>query len=421
MEQVKILVNKGFLNSNLILSLLVSIFQSGKTLPENRLKLYKELFDKVSSQREKLKSKLIKDFDINKIDKIMNDSTFKELAILCYPNNKGVKRGEIVSHLCTVHSKKFSSEDEREDVIGSLLDFCAERTELFTISPDEEDSFKFYHRSFYEYFYAEYICSSMHRVEDIYAELDKFDVDSEIFELVISRLKVDYSKIYDSLVEFIFDEMEKELLLEVPPFIAINIATIFMQIVDEPTFVNRYAKILFENKGVIIKRTEDFIHITRQNHHLLSKPTHKNIKNFGEFTTAPIIVEVLQKEVFKDSFIEAYGASALSELINSLHKRSNSGAFIDTKRLLLKLMHTDKTSKDYWHCINEMDYNLFVVFFTSSFYLKVYIQEYGFSYAAKEILSSPELFKAEEMLGDTAEILELFAQFDDGMFKFDLR
>ena len=42
---------------------------------------------------------------------------------------------------------------DAENAIDEILTVCADRTELFV--PTTEDKFKFFHRSFFEYFYSE--------------------------------------------------------------------------------------------------------------------------------------------------------------------------------------------------------------------------------------------------------------------------
>lgn len=97
-----------------------------------------------------------------------------------------------------VYKNKFSSEAELENALEEFLKICLERTELFV--PSEEERFKFFHRSFFEYFYAKYITKRFHSAVERLNELIKFDIDSEIFELTVAMLKQDYEQDYQALI-----------------------------------------------------------------------------------------------------------------------------------------------------------------------------------------------------------------------------
>lgn len=55
----------------------------------------------------------------------------------------------------------------KRSIIQQFLIFCSDRTELF-VPASGEDCFKFFHRSFFEYFYSQYIFTRMSSVEKIY-------------------------------------------------------------------------------------------------------------------------------------------------------------------------------------------------------------------------------------------------------------
>ena len=85
LQQTQILVDKGFLNSFLVLSLLINIYKAERELPENKLELYQKCFEYISNKREKEKSQ--EKYDWALISTLMKDNTFMELANLCLPNN----------------------------------------------------------------------------------------------------------------------------------------------------------------------------------------------------------------------------------------------------------------------------------------------------------------------------------------------
>ena len=186
LQQTQILVDKGFLNSFLVLSLLINIYKAERELPENKLELYQKCFEYISNKREKEKSQ--EKYDWALISTLMKDNTFMELANLCLPNNSDVSKVIIKERLTQIYKTKYVSENQTELAIDQFLIFCSDRTELF-VPASGEDCFKFFHRSFFEYFYSQYIFTRMSSVEEIYDAWRTFDVDSEIFELTLAMFK----------------------------------------------------------------------------------------------------------------------------------------------------------------------------------------------------------------------------------------
>ena len=90
LQQALNLVDKGFLNSFLVLSLLINIYKAERELPENKLELYQKCFEYISNKREKEKSQ--EKYNWNLISTLMKDNTFMELANLCLPNNRDVNK-----------------------------------------------------------------------------------------------------------------------------------------------------------------------------------------------------------------------------------------------------------------------------------------------------------------------------------------
>ena len=207
LDQTSILVKKGFLNSFLVLSLLINIYKSEKELPENKLELYQKCFDYISNKREKDKSAGAFDWKI--ISPLMKDYTFIELAIKCYPNNISTDAEQIKKTLLKIYVSKYGNEVDTENAVDEFLRFCSDRTELFVPSA-EENKFKFFHRSFFEYFYSQYIFLTFEHSSKILEEFKKFDVDSEIFELTVAMLKQKSEKRYQELIELMIKEVKQE-------------------------------------------------------------------------------------------------------------------------------------------------------------------------------------------------------------------
>lgn len=90
-----------------------------------------------------------------------------------------------------------------------LLRFCSERTELF-VPAAQEGAYCFFHRSFFEYFYAKYT-ARLKTPREIVREFKKFDIDSEVFELTAALLKNDDESLYQDLVQYIIDQAETDI------------------------------------------------------------------------------------------------------------------------------------------------------------------------------------------------------------------
>ncbi|MBR1693020.1 MAG: NACHT domain-containing protein [Lachnospiraceae bacterium] len=258
LDQSGILVEKGFLNSFLVLSLLINIYKAERELPENKMELYQKCFDYIAYRREKEKTKAKFDWDL--ISCMMKDNTFMELARMCFPNNSDIGKHEIVDMLCKTYGGKYTSDAETERAAENFLAFCSDRTELF-VPATGEDRFKFFHRSFFEYFYAQYIFLRIRDVEEVYNSLQKFDVDSEVFELTLAMMKQKDEPRYQELMEYILDKANEEAREKSTNLSSFNILTLGMQVVDDNVYVRKYVEYLVENSGNIIKNIE---HIPNQ-------------------------------------------------------------------------------------------------------------------------------------------------------------
>ncbi|MBR2944600.1 MAG: NACHT domain-containing protein [Clostridia bacterium] len=249
MQQTKILIEKGFLNSFLVLSLLINIYKAERELPENKLELYQKCFEYIANKREKEKTQ--KDFDWRVISPIMKDNTFIELSRMGMPNNSNIDKKDIKDLLLQVYKTKYVSEAETENAIDEFLKFCSDRTELFV--PTSEDKFKFFHRSFFEYFYSLYIFLRCNDVKEMLEELYKFDVDSEVFELTVAMLKQQSEKKYQDLLDLMFIKTKQEFQNGSCDFSTFNILILSMQVVDDALYRKDFLEILLLQKDVILK------------------------------------------------------------------------------------------------------------------------------------------------------------------------
>ena len=248
MAQTQILVEKGFLSSFLVLSLLINIYKAERELPENKLDLYQKCFEYIANKREK--EKTTTSFDWNVISPIMKDNTFIELARLCMPNNSNVDKIDIKNRLVGIYKTKYGCEVDAENAVDEFLKFCSDRTELFV--PSAEDKYKFFHRSFFEYFYSFYIFLRCENAETMLAELVKFDVDSEVFELTVAMLKQKDEVKYQSLIDLLFEKSITEFTDNSHDYTAFNILILSMQVVDDVLYKNKLLNLIITYKDIIL-------------------------------------------------------------------------------------------------------------------------------------------------------------------------
>lgn len=248
LQQTQVLVEKGFLNSFLVLSLLINIYKAETELPENKLELYQKCFDYIANKRERGKSKdyKSKDYDWNLISTLMKDNTFMELANLCLPNNSNVSKDIIKERLTQIYKTKYNSENQTELAIEEFLKFCSARTELFVLASGE-DCFKFFHRSFFEYFYSQYIFTRMSNVEDIYNTWKKFDIDSEVFELTLAIFKQKNENKYQEIVEFLFEKLNTSSSNKDERINIMNMLVLCMQVIDDELYKKQFIDFIANN------------------------------------------------------------------------------------------------------------------------------------------------------------------------------
>lgn len=331
LQQAEDLKNKNFLNSFLLLSLLVNIFKAEKKLPQTKVDLYRKCFDYMAKDREVSKSEFDIKYDWNKISHLMKDSTFIELACLVAPNNANIKEAQIIDRLSCLYEKRFGCYTEAENAAEKFLSFCSERTELF-VPASEEKTYKFFHRSFFEYFYSKYICTTFYTSSKIYKEFQKFDIDTEIYELTVSMIKNDKEELYQDLVEYFFKKAEESLLKE--NYKDINILLSILQTVDEQFYKIKFAqlfikynKLLYGIRGLFIRDIVSLRAVLEealQNNHELSDEYYK-IYNYtvcdllitGLFYMKNYKDEVEFDSYFNDENIPVFGFLIDEEIITN--------------------------------------------------------------------------------------------------------
>ena len=354
LEQSSALVDKGFLNSFLVLSLLINIYKAERELPENKMELYQKCFDYIAYRREKEKTKAKFDWDL--ISCMMKDNTFMELARMCFPNNSDIGKNEIVDMLCKTYGGKYTSVAETERAAEHFLVFCSDRTELF-VPAAGEDRFKFFHRSFFEYFYAQYIFLRIRDVKEVYNSLQKFDVDSEVFELTLAMMKQKDESRYQELVEYILNKASEEGKAKNVNLTAFNILTLGMQVVDDNIYICKYVEYLSKNKENIIKNIE-------------------HIPNQG------IIYNVISGNTdFIEQIINAYGSIAKLNIIEAF-----LGQFPDVEQIISRKEFQEISDEKRKHYIDRR----FLQRCGNAFFMKIYVRNMDYSNILDE-LSENEL------------------------------
>lgn len=317
MEQAQALIQKGFLNNFLILSLLVNIYKAERELPENKIDLYKKCFEYIAKKREEEKSKT--GYNWNAIYPLMKDSTFISLAVLAAPNNHDISKSEIEDKLLAQYKKKYVDEATAECAIRDFLDFCSNRTELF-VPAAVDDKFKFFHRSFFEYFYSRYIYQQSD-VQTMYNLMADFDIDSEVFELTVAMIKEDNEEKYQSLIQYIIDEVNREFSSSANYNLnctAFGILTLAMQVVDDAYFIKCYYEIIIKYKRFMTNKK-----IAGMNQRLICMWIEKNCMTTEE------------KYRFVETYRRLYAQYVLSVLSGIETSKNDELLFLNSRNPLL--------------------------------------------------------------------------------------
>ncbi|MEF2243818.1 NACHT domain-containing protein [Paenibacillus sp. IITD108] len=246
LSQCESLIQRGFLTNFLMVALMVNIFKSERELPENKIQLYKSCTDYISRKREINDKRVTYKYDLIRT-LIGNDLTFEELSFLCKRTNKEADRIAIEKCLSKAYRTLYLDGNQLLNAIDEFLTFCSERTELFV--QGSEDHYKFFHRSFFEYFYAKHIIKT-HNNNELFEELLNFTADSELFELTIALLKNEYYGRYQEFLDHIFYICETtETIKEIP--IVVTMLLEFMVVADEEYYWKRFYGLCFGDKELL--------------------------------------------------------------------------------------------------------------------------------------------------------------------------
>lgn len=355
LAQSMILVRKGFLNSFLVLSLLINIYKAERELPENKLELYQKCFDYIANKREKEKSQ--SKYDWKLISILMKDNTFAELANLCLPNNHEEHRERIKEVLIEKYKAKYVSENETELAIDQFLQFCSDRTELF-VPAKGEDLFHFFHRSFFEYFYSRYIFTRTDSADSIYECWQSFDVDSEVFELTLAMYKQANEDRYQAIVEFLLDRITTNTIPDADRIRAINIFILCLQVIDDELYKKRFFDYIADNSAYIFSNTKK-IH----NQNILARI-------------------ILERENDKKRISEKYESAALYMLIDSMYEN-----YPNPERMIKDFMGKDGEN---WYIFGNIQ---FLNILSRAFYMNVFFD----SHQPKEVFEGITIERFREI------------------------
>lgn len=403
-EKAYILMDRNFLNSFLILSLLLHIFKSERNLPDTKLDLYKKCFEYIAFSREKEKNQK---YNWNDLTGLMKNTTFSTLASMGLPNNNDIDRQDIIEMICENYRKQYGTMQATEIAAEQFLNYCSERTELFVLS-SEENKFHFFHRSFFEYFYANYLFYHLEKVECIYEGLKQFDVDSEIFELTFALVKQNNEMKYQKLIEYVFEKCNQEIVKKDKTRIsAFNILTLGMQVIDDIEYRDRYINFIIKNKKYIIEYQGEILddkinEIIDTNKEYINTIVDEYC-NEAKIQIIDVILSSIKKTLNNKKLEDDYDAE-LEQLTSSIEKNL---IYMSESSFYLKSYIIKKNNKDF--CKNIMKNEHFMSLLEKSYVVnnqdEIYLSHYNNLYASLDEKIKKEI---DNILSNGVKMLKEF-------------
>lgn len=80
----------------------------------------------------------------------------------------------------------------------------------------------------------------------MYELMEKFDIDSEVFELTVALVKEDNEEKYQELIELILSKVQEELGKTEQSCTAFGILTLAMQVIDDAYYIQKYYEIIIQ-------------------------------------------------------------------------------------------------------------------------------------------------------------------------------
>jgi len=239
LNQAKLLIDNGFLTSFLMLTLLVNIYKSEQELPTTKYMIYKKCVEHIVLQRER-KDKKTK-YNFNNFNYILKQSsTFEELAKLGFPNNRNVEEDIILENLASKYQSKYGNYASAYNSSEEFLEFCKERTDFY-VRGSKELTYKYFHRSFYDFYQAKRVVTKFVRPEDLFNQISNLSKESEVFELLLEILMdVDYDR-YSEFIKWMLNSIDADFTnaksLDMSKF---EIVTLLFRELSEVEFVKKY-------------------------------------------------------------------------------------------------------------------------------------------------------------------------------------
>jgi hypothetical protein len=253
LKQTDVLIKKRFLNSFLVLKLLLKIYKEEFKLPENKHELYSKYFDYIAIKREE---EIVAKpqggiYNWNLIQPLLENNTFMELANIVSPNNKDMSTEEIKNCLIEKNIKKYGTKAETETAINEFLKFCTMRTELVILTSVQK--YSFFHKSYFEYFYSHYIYHRHKDISDVYAKLMKFDWNSETFELTLVNFKKNNTVKYEEILDCFIGKIGRDFTSEKNNCNDLNAFILFLEVINDVYYKNAFIEILEKYKDNILE------------------------------------------------------------------------------------------------------------------------------------------------------------------------
>lgn len=374
--QAEKLVKKGFITGFLTLSLLLAIYKNEQELPANKISLYEKCFEYIANQRERNKKLLWnsstgEEYDWVALNKLMGEATFMHLSCLGTPNNHDIHKEQIEKLMDNLYGTRFQSQTECREATTKFLQFCADRTEVFVPSISSNLEYCFFHRSFYEFFYANYLVLYSTEVKDTYEKLYDFEIDSEIFELLVELYYQKNPTQLRKLIQYAFEQAKEQ--LQVPSSKSgkiFDILIMLMQMSDEIDITEHFIELFLKYGGRIsnfkLKCTFDLLqNIFIKKPGYLEILYYKNYKFYEEELARCIAIVLLRDRKHVSQLLQgeySYG------LLSQRPKGYRYGRLVDilpNQLELLKLILTKMKSPQYlYHVlkIQEKDGNVLLSF-----------------------------------------------------------
>ena len=320
LEQASSLIEKGFMQGFLTLSLLLAIYKNEQRLPTNKLLLYEKCFEFIANSREQSKmllrnSKTGERYDWNTLNIMMTDATFMELSMYCFPNNKDISEGKIKEVIFNLYGGRFGSRTLSNINSEMFLQYCTDRTEVFIPSQYSNNDYRFFHRSFFEFFYAKNIELKTTTVDETLQAIYDLDIDSEVIELLMSIYARRNPRYLRDLLQKSFENLSASIENTRTGAQYFDSLVLMMQEIDEKDFNHKFIHLLVESADSI-----------------------SNLNNSSSFD---LILNLLNRNYL--DFIEQY-------------ETKKGGLLKSAKMMVFKLyLKEEKTISDWLHCkISEL-------------------------------------------------------------------